>query len=86
MGLCGLCGKALAAGEGTPAPRALAKTLAVAFGFFHGGAWALEFLAHPFCPACRRRVVAASAALAAVILAVVALAVRFWLKFSLADD
>ena len=85
MAACGLCGKALSAGEGTPAPRALAKTLAVAFGFFHGGAWALEFLAHPFCPACRRRVVAASAVLAAVILAVVAAAVRLWLRFSLAD-
>lgn len=80
---CGLCARTLAAGEGAPAPAALARTLAVAFGFFHGGAWAMEFLAHPFCPPCRRKVVWGSAALAAVILAVVAACVALWLRFSL---
>lgn len=80
---CGLCARDLAEGEGLPAPAALSRTLAVAFAFFHGGAWAHEFLAHPFCPACRRKVVVSAAVLAAAILSVVALAVRLWVKFSL---
>ncbi|TBR25477.1 hypothetical protein EPO15_02180 [bacterium] len=80
---CGLCARELGDAEGLPAPAALARTLAVAFGFFHGGAWAMEFLAHPFCPPCRRKVVVAAVVLAAGILSVVAAAVRLWLRFSL---
>lgn len=83
MAVCGLCAKELEAGEGEPAPRALARTLAVAFAFFHGGAWAMEFLAHPFCPPCRRKVVVGAALLAALILGVVAVAVRLWVAFAL---
>lgn len=83
MSACGLCARELARGEGEPVPPALARTLAVAFGFFHGGAWAMEFLSHPFCPPCRRKAVFASALLAVLILSVVLAAVAFWLRFAL---
>lgn len=83
---CGRCGRALGPAEGAPAPLWLARTAALACGLFHGGLWALEYLSHPFCRGCRRRVVAAAALGSAAVLAAAAVAARWWLRLALARD
>ena len=60
-------------------PRPVAAAVEIAMAFFHGGLWAQESMARPFCARCVRFVVAACALLSAATLSVVAFGIALWL-------
>lgn len=60
---CAWCG----AFPAEPVPRWAAGPAVVAMAFFHGGAWLQEEFKSPYCAACRRKVLALSAALTTVV-------------------
>jgi hypothetical protein len=77
---CAWCGKALGPGEAKAVPALVRWPAALAMAFVHGGLWAMEWLAKPFCGGCRARLVPAILAGIAAAAAAVAFLVRLWLR------
>ncbi len=77
---CARCKRPLRPGEERRIPRLIALLASFALALGHAGLWAQSGLAKPFCPRCRRLVLAAALALTLGAALVAAAGAWVWLR------
>lgn len=77
---CGWCGRPLSDAQARRVPAPMRYLAAVGVAFLHGGMWAMQWLAEPFCARCRATLVPLIAFGAAIELSIIAWLARLWLK------
>jgi hypothetical protein len=80
MKTCNWCGKDLGDLGERFVPRLVRYPAAVAMAFIHGGMWAMQWLAKPFCARCRGILVPLVLAGVAAAAAFVSFLVRLWMR------
>ena len=77
---CAKCRKPLAPGEERLVSPALTLVTSFAFAFMHGGMWAKEELARPYCEPCRRSMTRLAVFMSAAILLCAGVGALIWLR------
>lgn len=78
--LCAQCRRPLSPEEVRRIPQWLSLPVSFALAFGHGGMWAREELARPYCAACRRKVAGFAVFVALVAVCLAAGGLALWLR------
>jgi hypothetical protein len=80
MSACGFCGRSLTPEEERRMPWFARIPAAIAMAFVHGGMWAMEGLAQPFCARCRAVLIPIILGAVCLVFGVVAFLAHLWLR------